>query len=1110
MTGFSPPSVSHRRDTLIDSARSVLRAFGAGKWFAVNASRWHVANWGILGDDATDNTAAWVAMLQAIATAGGAARIVFGEGAYRIGAHMPAVGLHAISIEGAGAEFTSIKALPGSTDAQSPSTETGVYATTPLRFNGLDRLLVKDLTVDGAPLADWAVARPYTSLLAQPTPPTSTLTVWDSSKAPAGSTLAFGVVESESSASYEYVGVSGTPDGTTLTLSNPLSHAYTLTTDNAIFGVSKDVSIGGFGMDVRNIGRLTVDGVTVKNTFRGGIHHDTIPYVEIYDSHIEQVGMRGGFGHTAEYPFASQFDGPIGGYNVSKFLMDRCVLEESSNHAVMLRVKPTAVDFGVIPIPTYDIRVSNSLVLGHGTYTYVKGNGSGINILGARSDVTMGRVSITNVHFDDIVDGPIWIVAPDGHVTISDCQIDNSYGPGIALNAPLFSVTDNTIRGQGAEGIFVFATARTGDYVDRFGVDVYDGDISGNKVLDSGRGGIRIGDGATGRPPKSMRRIILANNIVTGSGLEGIFCEEIEGVVSLANNTVRNSNRLYTATMTLVTVPTTPDGPTTGPWTTITVAAPIPKTVEGNYFRFSADGGSASYRIVKVDRTLNKVTLDATPPSAYTGTLIAKFPSKAAVYVKGRRPFSTTITASTSGTPATVTVASIGDDSVGFGIGQYDRLTFGSNTVVYQVVSLAGSVLTLDQAWDAGTTHTNGTTVTLANVYPAREVKISGGFIGDAEDVAVGSKVGVLLERTGGLVSVKGVEIARVREAAVDILDATPRNGTVASEVEGCTFANIGQDTAATATRRAAVYIKSSDAVATNAGWNILGNRLVDDQAAPTAQYGLVLDGSGVGGGRAERNDWSPAQTKGWEVLNSGTFLNWDRSDNLHPWFAPNNDDLDLLEEFAAGSVSTSGQIGTHGLQSAGTLGQITPAAGLTGVRSISNSGATLGFVSIGNAAAKLVDAAEGWDWAGYFVCSFADGQYRAGMLDDPSLDVNLYGAYFERLITDANWMLVTNNNTTKTRVDTGVAFGSTGNYWTARIRRTLVAATPTVEWSIARVYGSVADRKGRGTVTTNLPPAGQALCAAALQVYDGAGGAANKSGRVDRLRFRVHGVARG
>jgi len=1280
----TPPETPKEGDRWVDTARRTLKLYFSGKWFAALPT--YLAD-SYLKHDGTDTTTEWVGMLQAIAAAGGEAVIEFGEGIYAIGAHLPVANLANIWLRGKGEASTTILALPGTTDIQTgPSTlQLGVYATTPLRFTGLDRLVVSDLTVDCTPLSTWAVEKPYLSLLYDNVlHPTyhgarigdGQLKSWDATQAPGGSVLILGLIDGEpavpgvSTSAWEQVTIQTVDDANTSTLATPLVQNWPVNgVDTAVFAVSKDVSTGGYAMDARQIGHLTVRNVTTSNTFRAGIHHHTVGMVDIFDSSVLNNGMLGGFGHLKEYPFASQLTGCIGGYSVNSVWINRCVIDESSNHAVMFRVTPKSVDFGQTVGPSYDIQVTECKVRHHGTYTYVKGNGSGINIVTNRNDATLGRIILAFNQIVQTVDGPIWIVAPDGHVVLEGNEIELSYGPSIALQAPCYAIIGNTIRNSGYYAIGATATARSGDYADRYGVDTADGLIANNVIVHTLRQAIKIGTDTSGKPPKSSRRVLISHNQINGCGLEGIQLEEIDGVVECDGNSIRNSSRLNGACMVPDgPVQTTPDGSTTGPWTTIQLAGPVPDYAECNYFKFADDPAATAYRVVDVNRTTNKVRLAETPTDHFLGPLYCPFPSPAAIHVEGRRPFTTTIAGTgTSGSVATVTAASVG--AIGNGLVLYDRIAFGpagADASVYQVTAIAGSLLTLDKPFDAATVAGGytaiGQLVSLVSVYRAREVSIRGGLIGDDEDMDVCTKAGVQLERTGGLVTVEGVRINRIRECGVDIIDATPRPGGVSGAVTRCTFANIGIGPDAAEIRRAAVTLTSTDPLASNAGWDISGNRLTDDQPTATIVpgafrfyvpqsvsgwavgdsltfdgeartlrnidvgrqiitinvpttlphqhgatitnttrsqsatlsagmwYGLLIDGSGVAGGSARDNDFADAAMRAFEVNNGASYQAWDRERNVYPWFNPNNDDLSLLEEYPPSVTGTTGQVGTHGLNTGGTISVLTPTPNLIGGRLVTNNGAVLGFASLGVLANGLVDAADGWDWHGYFSANHADGQYRAGMLNDPANNVPTYGAYFERLITDkvanttvngaytvgasddtipvpttaalavnsivyfgtdtagytvksltgtsitvtghisagtlaatgnlangtavqtSNWMLVTNNNTAITRTNTGVSFFA-GGYYVGRIRRTSAPGTPTVvptvEWSLARAYGNVADRKGKGAVTTNLPPTGQVLCAVNLQVFDGAGGAANKQGRVERLHFKVHGIAR-
>jgi hypothetical protein len=1147
--GVLPPG-GHTGDSLAETAQSALRFYAVDKWLGVNASRFHVANYELKGDDATDNTARWLALLAAVVAAGGKGRIVFGEGRFRIGAHAPVAGLDTLVIEGAGVGLTTITAIAGAIDYTRPdaSVATGVYQCSPLRFQGLARLELRDVKVDASATGALAATAPYLSILyrdaagvAGADVGATTLGVLDSSSAPIGTELIFGDIDGEGTATFGPTGAYGVATVTSVVDSRHVTVSPALTfpltpsgPHDATSAVSRATALGGACVDARDIGHLALRGVELTGALRYGLYLERVGHLATTpDLWIHDIGMQGGFGHATDYPWAgvAGWCGGLCGWDVSTADIDGGVIEESPGQGVYLLANLKRRDFGVVPPGRRDIRLRGTVIRAHGVYGYYSSTGSGIGIVTNRNDVLTRRILIQGCQISDTQDGPIWVMAQDGLVEIVDNEIDRGYGPSIALSAARYRIAGNIMRDSGNGGIQVIASGFA-DYNPDKGMDVPDGVISENVIDGSHANGISVGTFGVGHPPRSARRTVIAHNVIRETAQDGVYLQDVDGSIVLDANVIRRTNLQGLAAAALsVLSPTTPSATTGRVFYTLTVASGALTFIPTNYCQITDASSSAVSPTLLIAAVPDDqhIVVD-TKPTGGSGaggafvvgsTVAGAFPGLGAIRIQGRLPFTTTVTGTTAGPPATATVGSVG--AAGNGLTQYDRVRFGTDPAVYQIMGVAGLVLTLDRAWD-GAAPVGATVVYLNDVYAARDIQIRGGLIGAADEETPSTLDGIALQRVGGLVTVDGVTISRVRKGGIYAEDSQPRQGSVASAIRNCTFNDLGLDGLSTANvRKAAVYLltNAANSGATGAGWLVEGNRLVDDQPARTAQYGLVVHGQYVDGGIARDNDWSYAGVAAWGVVGSpaGTFSAWQRAANLHPWFMPNNDDIELVEEFPGGEVAATGRVGTHGWRwgGTGTIAIVPPSSaspsntigGLqltTGATATNRMWCGLGIASGSNP--QLFDAATAWDVT-YIAKAASTGaatDYRFGVMADASVALPQDGCYLERLAADTNWFFVViAGGVAQPRVDSGVAaFPSGAAAWTQmRVRRFTRAGVDTVAFWVANAAGV---NKGTAEIATGLPVAGTALAPAAQVIT--ADNAA-KTLQIDRAVVREHGLVR-
>lgn len=166
-------------------------------------------------------------------------------------------------------------------------------------------------------------------------------------------------------------------------------------------------------------------------------------------------------------------------------------------------------------------------------------------------------------------------------------------------------------------------------------------------------------------------------------------------------------------------------------------------------------------------------------------------------------------------------------------------------------------------------------------------------------------------------------------------------------------------------------------------------------------------------------------------------------------------EDIAYEERFVTGANATTG-IGSHGLQSTGTIALQTPEAGNFGIVRVATgagSGTVAYLADRGNASVgSMLPSATGVHLKFKIRHQHVDSdtRLRVGLLVDTTNGTITDGIYFEKLEADTNWFCVTRASGTQTRTDTGVAAGTgtfntfeimkSGTSWLFYLNRTLEA----------------------------------------------------------------------
>ncbi len=151
-------------------------------------------------------------------------------------------------------------------------------------------------------------------------------------------------------------------------------------------------------------------------------------------------------------------------------------------------------------------------------------------------------------------------------------------------------------------------------------------------------------------------------------------------------------------------------------------------------------------------------------------------------------------------------------------------------------------------------------------------------------------------------------------------------------------------------------------------------------------------------------------------------------------------EDIAYEERFVTGSNATSG-IGSHGLQSTGTIAFQTPESGAFGIVRVATtaaSGTVAYMADRGNATAGTMLPAATAVHVKMRIRNQhvdADTRLRVGLVADVTNGTVTDGIFFEKLEADTNWFCVTRASGTQTRTDTGVA-AATGAFNTFEIQK--------------------------------------------------------------------------
>lgn len=138
--------------------------------------------------------------------------------------------------------------------------------------------------------------------------------------------------------------------------------------------------------------------------------------------------------------------------------------------------------------------------------------------------------------------------------------------------------------------------------------------------------------------------------------------------------------------------------------------------------------------------------------------------------------------------------------------------------------------------------------------------------------------------------------------------------------------------------------------------------------------------------------------------------------------------EIRLQDEFIGGTSSTGG-IGENGwLFTNGTTSQIAPEAGIYGIirRDTSAASGTVATLQLNGAIrAFLGSASYAMTWRTRLNTNDANTQVRIGIQSVTSGNPDTNGVYLEKLDGDTNWFCVTRASSSQTRVDSGVAVGT-------------------------------------------------------------------------------------
>lgn len=210
---------------------------------------------------------------------------------------------------------------------------------------------------------------------------------------------------------------------------------------------------------------------------------------------------------------------------------------------------------------------------------------------------------------------------------------------------------------------------------------------------------------------------------------------------------------------------------------------------------------------------------------------------------------------------------------------------------------------------------------------------------------------------------------------------------------------------------------------------------------------------------------------------------------------------VSLQDDFIGGNAAsgTTGEIGW--IQSGGSSVNVAPTQGRPGViqKTTSSAAGNSSFMYLRNNSGDVpFDTGDNFDSTYIFSATNADTDtsVHVGWMKLIASGLPTDGIYLEKLGADTNWFYVTNDGTSQTRTDSGVAV-SAGAWVRLRIRKWLNGATPTVSFSI-----------NGGAETNHTTNVWDGPATPATHIYNNAA-AAVKAMLVDYIGFTVTGLAR-